>query len=107
MKRYPRIDEIAAAWAFCGMLALVAVVGEIGGVRDDPSLTAYGGVHLAGAGEARVPDERRGDDQTTKLSNYTSSVATVAAKLPTGEPPRAPTRDRRSCWSMLRQSRSG
>jgi hypothetical protein len=111
MKGYPRIDEIAAAWAFCGMLALGAFFGEIGDARDDPSLTAYGGVHLPGAREARVlggePDEGRGDGQTTKSPNYTAPVSTVAAKLPAGELPRAPTRDGRSCWYMLRQSRSG
>jgi|SRR5215472_15779756 len=110
MKEYPRIDEIAAAWVFCGMLALGAFFGEIGDTRDDPSLAAYGGGHLPDAGEARVldrgPDEGRGDGQTTNLPNYAAPVATVAAKLPTGEPPRAPTRDGPSCWYMLRQGRS-
>src|ERR1044071_9894632 len=65
MNRYPKIDEIAAAWAFCGMLALGAFFGGIGDVRDDPSLTVYGGVHLPSAGEARVldrePDEGESD----------------------------------------------
>ena len=111
MKGYPKIDEVIAAWAFCGMLALGAFLAEIGDVRDDPSLTAYGGVHLPGAGEARVfdgeLDKGWGDGQTTKSPNYAAPVATAAAKLPVGEPPRAPTRDGRSCWSMRRQSRSG
>ncbi len=110
MKRYSRRDEIAAAWAFCGMLALAAWFDEIGSARDDSLLMADHRGQRGADGAGMLDSERdegRGDRPTTNLPNYAAPVVTAAAKLSRGEPPRTPTRDGRSCWDMFRRSRSG
>jgi hypothetical protein len=105
--------EIAAAWACCGLVALLgAFLPDLGYERDDTAITAYAGARIPG-GAGQGPHEPEadpdpGDDPAGEVGIFANHAAPLVISSgemsANSEPARHTKHEGRHCRYILRQS---